>query len=225
MYRCESWTIKKAEHWRIDAFKLWCWRWLLRVPLTARRTNKSILKEINPEYSLEGLMLKLNLPNSGHLMQKADSLEKTLMQERLSARGEGDYRGWDGWMASLSQWTWVWANSRRWWRTGKPGVLQFMGLQRVRHNYPKWKQKTVVFLFLEYSHFLPSLCLIEACASSWKIDIFQVMVYLPVMVPISHQKGPLLYCSTKAALSLLVVAIQVPFSELNALQVPRLENI
>ena len=86
MCRCESWTIKKAEHWRIDAFKLWCWRWLLRAPLTARRTNKSILKEINPEYSLEGLMLKLNLPNSGHLMQKADSLEKTLMLGKIECK-------------------------------------------------------------------------------------------------------------------------------------------
>ena len=79
MYRCESWTIKKAEHWRIDAFKLWCWRRLLRVPWTARRSNQSILKEISPEYSLEGLMLKLKLQYFGHLMQRADPLEKTLM--------------------------------------------------------------------------------------------------------------------------------------------------
>ena len=99
MYGCESWTIKKAEHWRIDAFDLWCWRRLLRVPWTARRSNQSILKENNPEYSLEGLMLKL------HLMQRTDSLEKTLMLGRLKAGGEGDNSGWDGWMASLTQWT------------------------------------------------------------------------------------------------------------------------
>ena len=79
LYRCESWTIKKAEHWRIDAFELWCWRRLLRVPWTARRSNQSILKEINPGCSLEGLMLKLNLQYFGHLMRNADSLEKTLM--------------------------------------------------------------------------------------------------------------------------------------------------
>ena len=105
MYGCKSWTIKKAEHQRIDAIELWCWRRLLRVPWTARRSNQSILKEISPEYSLEGLMLKLNLQYFGYLMQRADSLEKTLMLERLRAEGEGDDRGGDGWMASSTQWT------------------------------------------------------------------------------------------------------------------------
>ena len=93
MYGCESWTIKKAERQRIDAFALWCWRRLLRVPWTARRSNQSILKEISPEYSLEGLMLKLKLQYFGHLMGTANSLEKTLMWERLKAGGEGDNRG------------------------------------------------------------------------------------------------------------------------------------
>ena len=88
-YRCESWTIKKAEHRRIDAFELWCWRRLLRVPWTARRSNQSILKEINPEYSLEGLMLKLKLQYFGHLIQRTDSLEKTLMLGKI----EGGKRG------------------------------------------------------------------------------------------------------------------------------------
>ena len=96
MYECESWTIKKAEHQRIDAFELLCWRRLLRAPCTARRSNQSILKEINPEYSLEGLMLKLKLQHFGHLMRRANSLEKTLMLERLKAKGKGDNRGWDG---------------------------------------------------------------------------------------------------------------------------------
>ena len=113
MYGCESSTIKKAEHWRIVAFKLWCWRRLLRLLQTARRSNQSILKEINPEYPLRGLMLKLKLQYFGHLMQRADSLEKTWCQERLRAGGEGTDRRWDGWMASLTQWTWVWANSGR----------------------------------------------------------------------------------------------------------------
>ena len=114
MYGCESWTVKKAEHWRIDAFDLWCWRRLLRVPWTARRSNQSILKEISPGCSLEEMMLKLKLQYFGHLMWRVDSLEKTLML-RLGVEGEGDDRGWDGWLASPTQWTWVWLNSRSWW--------------------------------------------------------------------------------------------------------------
>ena len=103
MYRFESWTIKKAERQRIGAFKRWCWRTLLRVPWKVRRSNQSILKETGPEYSLEGLMLKLKHQYSGHLMRSANSLEKTLMLEILKAGGEGDDRGQDGWMASLTQ--------------------------------------------------------------------------------------------------------------------------
>ena len=107
MYGCESWTIKKAECQRVDAFELWYWRRLLKVPWTARRSNQSILKEISPECSLEELMLKLKLQYFGHLMWRADSLGKTLMLGRLKARGEGDDRGWDGCMASPTQQTWV----------------------------------------------------------------------------------------------------------------------
>ena len=91
MYGCESWTVKKAECWRIDAFELWCWRRLLRIPWTARKSNQSILKEISPEYSLEGLMLKLKLQCFGHLMQRTDSLEKTLMLGKIEG---GRRRGW-----------------------------------------------------------------------------------------------------------------------------------
>ena len=133
-YRCESWTIKKAESWRIDAFELWCWRRLLRVPWTSRRSNQSILKEISPEYSLKGLMLKLKLQCFGHLIWKADSFEATLMLEKTEAGGEGNDSGWDGWIASPTQWTWVWVNSRNWWWTGRLGVLWFMGSQRVGHT-------------------------------------------------------------------------------------------
>ena len=97
MYGCESWTIKKAEHQKIDAFELWCWRRLLRIPWTERRSNHSILKEISPEYSLEGLMLKLKLQYFGHLMQRADSLEKTLMLQKIEGGREGDDRISDGW--------------------------------------------------------------------------------------------------------------------------------
>ena len=131
MYGCESWTIKKAEHWRIDAFELWCWRRLLRVSWTARRSNQSILKEISPGCSLEGLMLKLKLQYFGHLMRRTDSLKRPWCCERSKAGAEGDDRGWDGWIASPTQWTWVWVNSGSWWWTGRPGVLQSMGSQRV----------------------------------------------------------------------------------------------
>ena len=107
MYGCESWTIKKAEGRRLDAFELWCWRRLLWVPWTARRSRQAILKDISSGCSLEGLMLKLELQSFGHLMWTADSFEKTLMLRKIEGEGEGDSRGWDGWMASLTQWAWV----------------------------------------------------------------------------------------------------------------------
>ena len=135
MYGCKSWTIKKAEHPRIDVFELRCWRRLLRVPWTAWRSNQSIQKEISPGCSLEGLMLKLKFQYFGHLMQRADSLKKTLMLKRLRAGGEGDDKGWDGWIASLPQWAWVWVYSGSWWWTGRPGVLWFMGSRRVRCDW------------------------------------------------------------------------------------------
>ena len=119
---------RETDPWRVGAFELWCWRRFLIVPWTTR-SKQSILKEISPEYSLEGLMLKLKLQYFGHLMQKADSLGKTLSWERLKAGGEEDDRGWDGWMALLTQWRWIWGNSGRWWKTEEPGVLQSMGLQ------------------------------------------------------------------------------------------------
>ena len=113
---CESWTLKKAEH-RTDHFELWYWRRLLRVPWTVRRLNQSILKEISPEYSLKGLMLKLKLQYFSHLMEELTHWKRPWCWERLKA-GEGDNRGWDGWMASWIQWTWVWTSSRSWWWTG-----------------------------------------------------------------------------------------------------------
>ena len=112
MYGCESWTIKKAEHRRIDAFELWCWRRLLRVPWTTRRSNQSILKETSPEYSLEGLMLKLYSNLLATWCEELTHLKRLWCWERLKARGEGDDRGWDGWMASPTWWTWLWVSSR-----------------------------------------------------------------------------------------------------------------
>ena len=134
MYGCESWTVKKAEHWRIDAFELWCWRRLLRVPWTARRSNQSILK-ISPGCSLKGLMLKLKSNTLATSCEELTHLKKLWCWERLKVGREGDDRGWDGWMASPTRWTWVWVNSRSWWWTGRPGVLRFMGSQRVGHDW------------------------------------------------------------------------------------------
>ena len=123
MHGCDSWTIRKSECWRIDAFKWWYWRRFLRVPWIARKSNQSILKEINPEYSLEGLMLKVKLQYFGHMMWRTSSLEKTLILGKIEGGKRRGQQRMRGWMASLTQCTWVWANFRRWWRTGKPGVL------------------------------------------------------------------------------------------------------
>ena len=135
VYGCESWTVKKAELRRIDAFELWCWRRLLRVPWTARRYNQSILKEISPGCSFEGLMLKLRLQYFGHLMWELTPWKRPWCWKGLGVGGEGDDRGWDVWMASLTRWTWVWVNSGSWWWTGRPSVLRFMGSQRVEHDW------------------------------------------------------------------------------------------
>ena len=123
MYGYESVTIKKAECQRIDAFELWCCRRLLRVSWTARRSNQSILKEINPGWSLEGLMLKMKLQYLATWCEELTHWKRPWCWEKLRAGGEGDDRGWDGWMASLTRWTWVWASFRSWWQTGKPVVL------------------------------------------------------------------------------------------------------
>ena len=143
MYGCESWTIKKAEHWRIHAFELECWRRLLTVPWTARRSNQSILKEISLEYSLEGLMLKLKLQCFGHLMLRTDSFwKRPWCWERLKVGGEGDDRGWDGWMASPTQWTWVWVNSGSWDGQGGPACCSLWGCKESdmteRLNWLNW---------------------------------------------------------------------------------------
>ena len=135
IYGCESWAIKKAEHQRTDAFELWCWRRLLGVPWTERRSNQSILKEISHEYSLEGLMLSWRSSTLATWCEELTHWKRPWCWERLKAGGEGDHRGWEGCMASLSRWTWVWTSSGSWWWTGKPEVLQSMGSQRVRHDW------------------------------------------------------------------------------------------
>ena len=124
-----------SEHQRIDAFELWCWRRFLRVPWTSRRSNQSILKEINLEYSWKDWCWSWSSNTSATWCEQLTHLKRPWCWERLRAGGEGDDRGWDSWMASLTQCTWVWVDSGSWWWTGRPGVLQFMGSQSVGHDW------------------------------------------------------------------------------------------
>ena len=135
MYGCDSWTIKKAEHRRIDAFELWCWRRLLRVPWTTRRSNQSILKVSVLNIHWKDWCWSWNSSTLTTSCKQLTHWKGPWCWEGLGAGGEGDDRGWDGWMASPTRWTWVWVNSRSWWWTGRPGVLRFMGSQRVGHDW------------------------------------------------------------------------------------------
>ena len=146
MYGCESWTIKIAKRWRIDVFELWCWRRLLRVLWTATISNQSILKEINPEYSLEGLRLKLKLQYFGHLRWRADSLEKPLILGKIEGRRK---RGWQRlkWLDAMVGWHhWlderVWSRSTSCWRTGKSVVLQ---VTKIQTGLNDWTEMWLVF--------------------------------------------------------------------------------
>ena len=134
MYGYESWIVKKTESWRIYAFELWRWRRFLRVPWTARRSNHSILKEISPEYSWKDWCRSRKFNTLATWYEGLTHLKRPWCWERQKA-GEGDDRGWDGWMASPTQWTWVWVKPRSWWWIGRPGFLQSMGLQRIGHNW------------------------------------------------------------------------------------------
>ena len=133
MYGCESWTIKKVEHQRIDAFEVWSWKGLLRVPWVARRSNQSILKEIIQNIHWKDWCWSWNSNPLATWCEELTPWKRSWCWERLRA-GEGGDSGWNGWMASSTWWTWIWTRSRSWWWTGKPGVLQSMGSQRVRHD-------------------------------------------------------------------------------------------
>ena len=169
MYGRENWTVKKAECWRIDAFELWCWRRLLRVPWTARRSNQSILRQ-----SVLGVLWK-EWCWSWNSNTLATSCEELTHWKRLwcwEGRGQGgerDDREWDGWMGSPTRWTWVWVDSGSWWWTGRPGVLQFMGSLRVGHDWATGLNWMVV-LFLVF----------------WRPSILFFIVAAPTYI--SHQK-------------------------------------
>ena len=135
MCGCGSWTIKKTEHWRTDAFELWCWRKLLRVPWTTRRSNQSILKEINAEYHWKDWCWSWNSSTLATWCKELTHLKRPWCWERLKAGGERDDRGWNGWIASPTQWAWIWVSSGSWWWIGKPGMLQSMGSQGVVHDW------------------------------------------------------------------------------------------
>ena len=157
MYGFESWTIRKGEHWRIDTFELWCWRRLLRVPWTTRRSNQSILKEISPEYSLERLIWSWNSNTLATWCKELTHLKTLWCWEKLRAGGEGDDGGCDGWMSSLTQWAWVWISSR----TGMPGIPDVMdreawhaavhGVAKSRTWLSEWTELNwCIFIHLNY---------------------------------------------------------------------------
>ena len=144
MYGCECWTMKKAECQRIEAFELWCWRRLLRVPWTARRSNQSILRKSVLNIHWKKWCWSWSSNTLATWCEELIHWKRPWCWERLRAGGEEGNRGWDGWMASLTQWTWVWENSERYWRTGKPGVLQSMGSQRAGHDLETEQQELKV---------------------------------------------------------------------------------
>ena len=154
MCRCESWTIWKAECWRIDSFQLWCWRRLLRVPWTAKRSNQPILNETNPEYSFEGLMLKWSSNTLATWCEEPTHWKSPWCWERLNVGQEGDDRVWDGWMTSPTQWTWVWANSGRWWRTGKPVKWRWSRGKYI-DKMPRWGFVKLPEVAIEFAPNIP----------------------------------------------------------------------
>ena len=150
MYGCESQTIKQAEHRRIDAFELWCWRRLLRVPWTASRSTSPSSRKLVLGVHWKDWCWSWNSSTLATCCKELTHWKRPWCWERLRAGGEGDDRGWDGWMVSLTQWTWVWVDSGSWWWTGRPGVLWFMGSQRVRHS---WATELIYFtIILSSSH-------------------------------------------------------------------------
>ena len=191
MYGCESWTIKKAEHWRINSFKLWCWRRLLRVSWTARRSNQSILRKSALNIHWKDRCWSWNSNTSATWCEELTHLKRLWCWERLNVGEERDDRGWDGWMASPTQWTWVWVNSGSWWWTRRPGVLQSMGSQRVRHNWAtelNWGFHICIGTTEEYNYFkIPQYLAVSLL--SGEIWIFTVLDRCTVNESLQHGCG------------------------------------
>ena len=185
MYGCESWTVKKAECRKIDAFELWCWRKLLRVPWTVRRSNQSILKEISPGCSLEGLTLKLKLHTLSIWCEELTDLKRPWFWEGLRAGGEGGDRGWDGWMASPTQWTWIWINSWSWWWTGRPGVLQSMSRKESdRTEWLNWTELKLATYIKSADGLIGTVLILHKCPNS--IKLFQEIIVHHFVEQILH---------------------------------------
>ena len=153
MYGCESWTVEKAERWRLDAFELWCWRKLLRVPWTTMRPRRSVLGVLWKEWCWSW-----NSSTLGTSCEELTHWKRPWCWEGLGARGEGDDRAWNGWMASLTRWTWVWVNSESWWWTRRPGVLRFVGWQRVGHDCVTELNWTELIILQVYYKFTLQVC-------------------------------------------------------------------
>ena len=171
MCGCESWTVKKAQHWKIDAFELWCWRRLLRVPWTARRSNQSILNRSVLGVHWKDWWWSWNSSTLATSWEELTRWKRPWCWEGLGAGGEGDDRGCDGWMASLTQWAWVWVNSGSLWWTGRPGVLRFMGSQRVGHDWVTELNWTDNLLISDVFYIL---CLLEYNITYQSSELFSI---------------------------------------------------
>ena len=193
MYGCESLTIKKAEHWRIDAFEVWCWRRLLRIPWTARRSNQYILKESVLNIHWKDWCWSGNSNTLVTWREELTHWKRPWCWERLRVGGEGDNRGWDGWMASLTRWTWVWASSGSWWWTERPGLLRFMGSQRVGHDWVtelNWAERGDMLgsegdVYVVHSHFCLEL---SCCYPKVAMAFRNILLILSPLIRTGHQQ-------------------------------------
>ena len=169
MYGCESQTIKKAECWRIDAFGLWCWRKLLRVTWTARKSNQSTLKKSVLNIHWKEWCWSWNSNTLATWCKELTHLKKSWCWEKLKVGEEGDNRGWDDWMASSTQWTWVWVGSRSWCWRGKPGMLQSLGSQIVGHNWVIELNRISYFTIHTHTHTHTHMNTISMCGKQWSV--------------------------------------------------------
>ena len=205
IYGCESWTIKKDECWRTDAFELCCWRRLLRVLWTARRTNQSILKEINLEYSLEGPMLKLKHQYFGHLMERTDTLENTLILGKIKGRRRGNDRGWDGWMSSLTRWTWIEQTPGDGEGQGSLAYCSPWG-HRVRHDWVTGHQQHNLSLFFQWVTEIRRLAQDHIPKSLWSFSLcYESKHCCSLQVPLTNSVSSYIHFFTPFVIDLSLI--------------------